>query len=602
MAVLNRNDVIAGYTVQSLIKSNLYTETYRVLDSNSTPFFLKLFILGKIPSKLVNPITGKVKEIEFGKKINHRNIVSQLADGAFDREDGAYQYYITNYFNGQLLSDRIATGGPLPEDEALGIFRKILNGVNYLHKQNPLLCHNDLDVSNIIISDSDKGEPVIIDLGHLWHLSAGTVEFDTTDLNPFFHADETKVNIFDEKGDVFSVSAILYTMLTGIHPWDTTLSDEPTFKARMMELSQFRKGNPLDLDNLQVSSKTKFILERGLKRKSPERFNSIQDIIDILDPSSESPHLESSGQKGFGDGSKHVSDSSGQDDPNQVDFEIKKGGGNGFEDIAGMKDLKELLYRQIIFVLQNKKLAEEYRITTPSGILLYGPPGCGKTYFAEKFAEETGMNFILIKSSDLGSSFVHGTQEKIRKLFKIAEQNAPIVLCFDEFDAFVPDRSSLIQQGQSGEVNEFLSQMNNCAQRGIFIVATSNRPDKIDPAVRRTGRLDKNVYVPLPDKEARREMFSMYLKKRPVCSEIDIDRLAELTEGYIASDIAYIVNDAAMLAAYAREPITEEHLMTSLSNTSPSLKKEVMESYVRIRESMEDSNRKNNIRVVVSGL
>ena len=603
MAVLSRNDVIGGYTVQSLIKSNLYTETYRVHDSNSTPFFLKLFILSKIPSKLVNPATGIVKEVEFSGKISHRNIVSQIASGSFDREDGAYQYYITNYFNGQLLSDKIATNGPLQEDEALSIFRKILNGVDYLHKQSPMLCHNDLDISNIIISDADKGEPVIIDLGHLSHMCAGTVDFDTTDLNPFFHADETRVRIFDEKGDVFSVCAILYAMLTGTHPWETTLPEVPEFKAKMNELASFRKANPLDFSKLQASDRTIYILKNGLSRKSPDRTGSIQEIIDILDSSSEEIRIEPTGEDKFQNNSNHSSDSSSShDDPNPVDFEIKRGGGNGFEDIAGMQELKDLLYRQIIFVLQNKELAEQYRITTPSGILLYGPPGCGKTFFAEKFAEETGMNFILIKSSDLGSSYIHGTQEKISKLFKIAEKNAPIVLCFDEFDAFVPDRSSLTQQNMSGEVNEFLSQMNNCAKKGIFIVATSNRPDKIDPAVRRTGRIDKSVYVPLPDFEARREMFSLYLKKRPVGSDIDVSKLAEMTEGYIASDIAYIVNDAAMSAAFAREPITEKHLMTSLKNTRPSLKTEVLSTYERIRESMEDSNKTNNIRVVVSGL
>lgn len=603
MAILNRNDIVAGYTVQNLIKSNLYTETYRVLDSNSIPFFLKLFIISRIPSKLVNPLTGVVKEIEFSKHINHRNIVSQLADGAFEREDGAYQYYVTNYFNGQLLSDKISTDGPLPEAEALEIFRKILNGVDYLHQQNPMLCHNDLDVSNIIISDSDRGEPVIIDLGHLSHLCAGNVDFNTADLNPFFHADETKVQIFDEKGDIFSACAILYTMLTGAYPWNTTLPDDPTFKGKMMWLSEFRKANPLDFRDLQVSNRTKFILENGLKRKSPKRLGSIQEIVSILNQSSDSIRPEASNMQGFSENGKHTHGSStSYDDPNPVNFEIKRGGGNGFKDIAGMKELKELLYKQVIFVIQNKELAEQYRITTPSGILLYGPPGCGKSYFAEKFAEETGMNFILIKSSDLGSSFAHGTQEKISKLFKIAEQNAPIVLCFDEFDAFVPDRSSLMHQNISGEVNEFLSQMNNCAQRGIFIVATSNRPDKIDPAVRRTGRLDKNVYVPLPDMEARREMFNLYLRKRPVCSEINIIKLAELTDGYIASDIAYIVNDAAMSAAYAREPISEEHLLTSLANTSPSLKREVMEAYENIRKSMEDINKTNNIRVIVSGL
>ena len=607
MAVLNRNDVIAGYPVQNLIKSNLYTETYRVLDSNSTPFFLKLFILGKIPSKLVNPLTGVVKEIEYSQKINHRNIVSQISGGSFNREDGAYQYYVTNYFNGTLLFDKISTQGPLPEEAALEIFRKVLNGVDYLHNQSPVLCHNDLDVSNIIISDSDRGESVIIDLGHLSHTCAGSVDFDTTDLNPFFHADETRVRIFDEKGDIFSLCAILYTMLAGRYPWNTTLTDEPEFKVRMNELSAYRKTNSLDLDSLQISAKTKFIIEKGLKRKGEDRFGSVREIMEILDDASVQVSQESLSHKQFRNDGKPSSNSSessssGHDDPNPVQFEIKRGTGNGFADIAGMKELKEMLYKQVIFVIQNKELAEQYRITTPSGILLYGPPGCGKTYFAEKFAEETGMNFILIKSSDLGSSYIHGTQEKISKLFKIAEKNAPIVLCFDEFDAFVPDRSSIGQQNMSGEVNEFLSQMNNCAQRGIFIVATSNRPDKIDPAVRRTGRIDKNVYVPLPDFEARREMFSLYLKKRPVSSEINVDKLAELTEGYIASDIAYIVNDAAMSAAYARVPITEDLLMTSLSNTSPSLKKEVMETYERIRDTMEDNNRSNNIRVVVSGL
>ena len=222
--------------------------------------------------------------------------------------------------------------------------------------------------------------------------------------------------------------------------------------------------------------------------------------------------------------------------------------------------------------------------------------------FAEKFAEETNFNFLLIKASDLGSSYVHGSQEKISKLFKLAEKNAPIVLCFDEFDALVPDRSAFGVQYQAGEVNEFLSQMNNCSKKGIFIVATSNRPDKIDPAVLRTGRIDKMVYVPLPDKKARKEMFGLYLSNRPVNENIDIDFLAEQTEGYIASDIAFIVNDAAMTAAYSRELITNDLLITSLKNIRPSLRKEALESYGQIRDRMEDCNRANNIRVLVKGL
>lgn len=289
-------------------------------------------------------------------------------------------------------------------------------------------------------------------------------------------------------------------------------------------------------------------------------------------------------------------------DPNQIDMEIKRGGGNGFADIAGMKELKAYLTQRVIFVLKETKLAEEYRITPPNGLLLYGPPGCGKTFFAEKFAEETGFNFLLVKSSDLGSSLVHGSQEKIKKLFKLAEKNAPIVVCFDEFDALVPDRSAPGSQYVSSEVNEFLSQMNNCSKKGIFIVATSNRPDKIDPAVLRTGRIDKQVFVPLPDFEARKEMFKLYLTNRPTESNIDIDTLAQRTEGYIASDIAFIVNDAAMTAAFTREPITEQLLNSTLDNIRPSLRKESLEIYQGIKDTMESVERKNVGRATVNPL
>ena len=191
----------------------------------------------------------------------------------------------------------------------------------------------------------------------------------------------------------------------------------------------------------------------------------------------------------------------------------------------------------------------------------------------------------------MASSYVHGSQEKIRQLFDQAKKHAPIVVCFDEFDALVPDRSW--NNVSSEEVNEFLSQMNNCAKRGIFIVATSNRPDKIDPAVLRTGRIDKMVYVPLPDLEARKEMFAIHLKGRPVEEEIDVASLAEQTEGYIASDIAYIVNDSAMVAAFTRKKISKEHLDTSIHNTHPSVRSESLKAYDGIKKKMEDTNRRN---------
>jgi transitional endoplasmic reticulum ATPase len=135
--------------------------------------------------------------------------------------------------------------------------------------------------------------------------------------------------------------------------------------------------------------------------------------------------------------------------------------------------------------------------------------------------------------------------------------------------------------------------MNNCSQRGIFIVATSNRPDKIDPAVLRTGRVDKMVYVPLPDFEARKEMFKLHLNGRPLKDDINYDELAQLTEGYIASDITYIVNDAAMAAAFNRLPISHELLLATVRTTRPSLHSSSIEMYERMREKIESNDRRN---------
>ena len=141
-------------------------------------------------------------------------------------------------------------------------------------------------------------------------------------------------------------------------------------------------------------------------------------------------------------------------------------------------------------------------------------------------------------------------------------------------------------------MNEFLTQLNNCSKRGIFVIATSNRPDKIDPAVLRTGRIDRQIFVPLPDEEARREMFKIHLKDRP-CEEIEAEKLATMTEGYIASDIAYIVNDAAMGAAFSDLPISQQMLEDTIKCIRPSINKTVVNFYDSLHDKMENTNRKN---------
>ena len=591
MSTLKIGQTIGKYTVQNLIKENLYTETYRAEDEDNNPFFLKVFAIKRMPEKLVNPETGTVFEIEYCRSLSYRNLISYVDSGITETEDGTCQYYLTNYFSGELLIERIQREGRIAEEEAMSIFTEILSALQFLHQQNPALCHNDVTPRNIMFRLADSKTPELIDLGHVSIFTSGKTAFDTTDLDVFYSANETYRGIYDQQSDIFAATAVLYTMLTGQRPWNMEFPENAKTIRKATLLKDFRKEHPLDLEAIDnIGTRTRAILAKGLAVNFGDRYRNVEQILDDIvgekDPEPPTPKEKNSGS------SQDTTFRSESESPNRMDFEIRKGTGNGFKDIAGMKELKAYLTQRVIFVIKDRERAEKYRLTPPNGMLLYGPPGCGKTFVAEKFAEETGFNFALVKSSDLASSFLHGSQEKIAQLFKQAEAKAPVVLCFDEFDALVPDRSNPGSQYVTSEVNEFLTQLNNCSARGIFVVATSNRPDKIDPAVLRTGRIDKQVYVPLPDREARREMFLLHLAGRPYVG-IDVDRLADLTDGYIASDIAYVVNDAAMTAAFTDQPISEEILEASVASTHPSLRKDTLRTFEDIRCQMEGIERRN---------
>lgn len=591
-SILKEGQAIGSYTVQLLIKANPYVETYRVTDASGNLFFLKLFVKAKMPSQLINKKTGQVSEIEYIQEIHSRSIVSYVASGEYEAPESSCPYYLTNFYNGSLLSDFISQVGQLDPDHALSLFEQILDGLQALHIHFPPLCHNDVTPSNIILLENTPGELRLIDLGHVSRDCSGSVPFDTSDLELLYLANETFAGIYDDKTDIFAATAVYYTMLTGHAPWSEAVLDAPTQAGKAELLAAYRKEHALDLDSLGVDEFTRIVLEKGLAVDPDERFESVAAVFKTL-IGKKKP--EPSGPKASSKKS-HTKDEFDQkeDDQQELNVEVKQGKGNGFADIAGMEELKTYLREHVIFALKNKEIAERYRITPPNGMLLYGPPGCGKTFVAEKFAEETQCHFILVKASDLASTYIHGSQQKIGKLFAEAEKNAPTVLCFDEFDALVPDRSNDASQHYAGEVNEFLSQLNNCAARGIFVVATSNRPDKIDPAVLRTGRIDKLVYVPLPDETARKEMFLLHLKDRPLDeATLDVDKLAQMSKGYIASDISFVVNDTALICAYAGELISQEKLEATLRITKPSLRPDSAKVYETIKNKMEGVDRRN---------
>ncbi len=261
---------------------------------------------------------------------------------------------------------------------------------------------------------------------------------------------------------------------------------------------------------------------------------------------------------------------------------VRKGG--GISELAGMQELKKMLQEEVIEPLRNPEKFRRYGISIPNGILMYGPPGCGKTFVAQRLAEALDYNFYEISPSEVGSPYVHDTCLKIRKLFDDAAAAAPALIFVDEFEGLVPARGSLggEQQHKAEEVNEWLLQIGSCSGRRILFVAATNEPWSIDPAVKRSGRLDKKVYVGPPDREAIEQMVDFHLKGRLTTPDIDLGGFAtEISDlGYSASDLKLIVDEAARIAMKYDAPIAHEHLtMAAAERVPPSITDESQAAY-----------------------
>src|SRR5206468_2936454 len=195
-------------------------------------------------------------------------------------------------------------------------------------------------------------------------------------------------------------------------------------------------------------------------------------------------------------------------------------------------------------------------------------------------------HFVEIIPSELASPYIHQSVMRIRELFDSAAEQSPSIIFIDEFEALVPSRSELggHQQYKAEEVNEFLAHLNGSSEKAIFVIAATNAPDKIDPAVRRTGRLDKLIYVGPPDLEARQEMLVLHLEGRPVAACLEIGSIAEVLGGYSASDIRFLVDEAARAALRNRQEITQESFRAAMAGVRPSVTTEIEAQYQSVEQ------------------
>lgn len=254
----------------------------------------------------------------------------------------------------------------------------------------------------------------------------------------------------------------------------------------------------------------------------------------------------------------------------------------GFAAVAGLKDLKEMLTHDVIEPLQRPEKFIKFNLQIPNGILLFGAPGCGKTFIVNALAEELGYNLIEVRPSDVESSAVHGSVGKIAQLFADAKKQSPAIVFIDEIDALVPKRENVdaASQYKQEEVNEFLTQLNNASESRVLVVGATNRPYLVDTAILRSGRMDKLVYIPPPDFETRKELFRIHLSSRPYDPSIDIDVLAAMTANYVSSDIELIVVEAAREAFdQDLEQIDYDLLLKEIKKTPPSVSTEELDRY-----------------------
>ena len=260
--------------------------------------------------------------------------------------------------------------------------------------------------------------------------------------------------------------------------------------------------------------------------------------------------------------------------------------GRGLDSVAGMHVLKEVLRREVVAPIRDPEPFRKYGLSIPNGILLYGPPGCGKTYVARQLADELGHHFVEIIPSEVASPFIHGSVIQIRKLFDAAAEHAPAIVFIDEFEALVPSRETLggYQDYKSSEVNEFLAHLDNCSEKNIFIIAATNQPEKINSAVRRTGRLDKLIYVGPPDEEARREMLALHLRGRPQATSLDLRAISADTDFYSASDLRFLVDEAARDALSKKEVINKQSFLVAMAKIQPSITPDVETRYRNIQQ------------------
>ena len=218
-----------------------------------------------------------------------------------------------------------------------------------------------------------------------------------------------------------------------------------------------------------------------------------------------------------------------------------------YEDIGGLKEEMQKVREMIELPLRHPEIFEKLGIEAPKGVLLYGPPGTGKTLLAKAVANESNAHFISISGPEIMSKFYGESEARLREIFKEAKEKAPSIMFVDEIDSIAPKREEVSGEVERRVVSQLLSLMDGLEARGkVIVMAATNRPNAIDPALRRPGRFDREIEIKVPDKRGRLEILQIHTRNMPLDTDVDQDRVAAVTHGFVGADLEYLCKEAAM--------------------------------------------------------
>ncbi len=380
----------------------------------------------------------------------------------------------------------------------------------------------------------------------------------------------------------------------------------PDFDGRLQILYVHTRGMPLEKEldlkeiaavthgfvGADLSSLCKEAAMHALRRLLPEL--KIDDVEDEI-PAEFMEKLEVT-KKDFDEALKNIEPSAMR----EVFVEVPHVSWN---DIGGLEAAKQELSEAVEWPLKYPDLFETVNTKPPRGIMLFGPPGTGKTMLAKAVATESEANFISIKGPELLSRYVGESERAVRETFRKARQSAPTIIFFDEIDSMASERGSSIDAHTTERVvSQILTEIDGVEElKDVVIIAATNRPDIVDPALLRPGRFDRLIYVRPPEKEGREKIFSIHLENKPLADDVDIRELANMTDGYVGADIESICREASMLAL--REVITPglsqnevmkkaedliiklDHFLKSKQRVKPTTSRSAMSFYEQAAES-----------------